>query len=270
MLENSSKSLAKRIRVNSLEMVHKAKASHIGSALSIADIVAVLYSEIMKFNPNNDVDPNRDRFILSKGHACVSVYSALYEIGFISKQEILTYGDDSSWLMNHISHKVTGVEFSTGALGHGLPVAVGKALAAKIGNKTWRTFVLLSDGEMDEGSNWEALMFASHHALSNLTAIIDYNKLQSLDSVSSTLGLEPLKEKLESFGCNVCQVDGHNHNALKEALTRQHSKKPTIIVANTVKGKGVSFMENEVLWHYKNPNNEELKAALIELEKNYA
>jgi len=270
MLEINSKSFAKRIRVNSLEMVHKAKASHIGSALSIADIVAVLYSKIIKLNPDNDMDPSRDRFILSKGHACVSVYSALHEIGFISKKEILTYGDDLSWLMNHISHKVSGVEFSTGALGHGLPVAAGKALAAKIGNKTWRTFVLLSDGEMDEGSNWEALMFASHHELSNLTAIIDYNKLQSLDLVSNTLGLEPLKEKLESFGCDVCQIDGHNHDALKEALTRQHNRKPTVIIADTIKGRGVSFMESEVKWHYKNPNDEELKAALLELEKNYA
>lgn len=270
MLEINSKSFAKRIRVNSLEMVHKAKASHIGSVLSIADIVAVLYSKIIKFSSDNDMDPSRDRFILSKGHACVSVYSALHEIGFISKKEILTYGDDLSWLMNHISHKVPGVEFSTGALGHGLPVAVGKALAAKIGNKTWRTFVLLSDGEMDEGSNWEALMFASHHELSNLTAIIDYNKLQSLDLVSNTLGLEPLKEKLESFGCNVCQIDGHNHDALEEALTRRHNRKPTVIIADTIKGKGVSFMEGEVKWHYKNPNDEELKAALLELEKNYA
>jgi len=270
MLKINSKIFAKKIRINSLKMVHKARASHIGSALSIADIVAVLYSEILKLNPSNVIDSSRNRFILSKGHACIAVYSALHEMGFISKQEILTYGEDFSWLMNHISHKVSGVEFSTGSLGHGLPVSVGKALAAKIHNKKWRVFVLLSDGEMDAGSNWEAFMFASHHELSNLTVIIDYNKLQSLDSVSNTLELEPLKEKLESFGCNVFQIDGHNHDSLKEALKFRHSKKPTVVIANTVKGKGVSFMEGEVKWHYKNPNDEEFKAGLLELEKDDA
>ena len=262
--------LAKKIRQNALRMVHKAKASHIASALSITDIVAVLYGEIMNFDANNQYYFLRDRFILSKGHACVAVYSALAEVGFIPKEQLETYGDDFSWLMNHISHKVNGVEFSTGSLGHGLPFGVGKALAAKIRTETWRTFVLLSDGEMDEGTNWEALMFASHHKLNHLTAIIDYNKLQSLDSTSNTLGLEPFVDKLKAFGCQVVEIDGHDHTQLVNAFSVIDDEKPTVILAHTTKGKGISFMENRVEWHYKNPNDEQLSAALIELETNYA
>jgi transketolase len=258
--------LAKSIRKNALKMVHRAKASHIGSALSITDILAVLYGQVMRFNPVDQYDKSRDRFILSKGHACVAVYSTLAEVGFIPKEQLDTYGDDFSWLMNHISHKVNGVEFSTGSLGHGLPFGVGKALAAKARGETWRTFVLLSDGEMDEGTNWEALMFAAHHKLTNLTAIIDYNKLQSLDSIANTLGLEPFVDKLKAFGCAVHEIDGHDHRLIAEALSSISDDKPTVIVAHTTKGKGVSFMENRVEWHYKNPNDEQLAMALAELE----
>lgn len=262
----STQLLARKIRVSALKMVHRARASHIGSALSIADILAVLYGEVLNFNSADQHLVFRDRFILSKGHACVAVYAALAEVGFIPKDALDTYGDDFSWLMNHISHKVNGVEFSTGSLGHGLPFAVGKALSAKIRNETWRTFVVMSDGEMDEGSNWEALMFAAHHKLNNLTAIIDYNKLQSLDTVEHTLGLEPLTDKLKAFGCSVHEIDGHDHMLLQQALTSINDNKPTVIVAHTVKGKGVSFMENRVEWHYKNPNDAELALALSEIE----
>lgn len=262
--------LANRIRQNALKMVHRAKASHIGSALSIADILAVLYGEIMCFDPSDQNCRSRDRFILSKGHACVAVYATLAEVGIIQKEQLETYGNDFSWLMNHISHKVNGVEFSTGSLGHGLPFGVGKALASKARGETWRTIVLLSDGEMDEGANWEALMFAAHHRLSNLTAIIDYNKLQSLDSVANTLGLEPLVDKLKAFGSSVHEIDGHDHRMLAEALTSVANEKPTVIVAHTTKGKGVSFMENRVEWHYKNPNDEQLAMALAELEVEHA
>jgi len=258
--------LAREIRRNTLRMVHRAKASHIASALSICDILAVLYGRVMSFDPANPDDPTRDRFILSKGHACVAVYSTLAEIGVISKDQLKTYGEDFSWLMNHISHKVPGVEFSTGALGHGLPFGLGKALAAKTKEESWRTFVVLSDGEMDEGSNWEALMFAAHHRIANLTAIIDYNKLQSLDSVANTLALEPLVAKLAAFGGDAREVDGHDHAQLFDALTRKSDDRPQVIVAHTVKGKGVSFMENRVEWHYKNPNDEQLAVALAELE----
>lgn len=267
---SATQALAYRIRQNALRMVHRAKASHIGSALSITDVLAVLYGEIMRFNPADQDYALRDRFILSKGHACVAVYSTLAEVGIIPKSQLETYGDDFSWLMNHISHQVNGVEFSTGALGHGLPFGVGKALAAKARDETWRTFVLLSDGEMDEGANWEALMFAAHHKLSNLTAIIDYNKLQSLDSVANTLGLEPLADKLKAFGCMIHDIDGHDHQQLAEALSSVANEKPTVIVAHTIKGKGVSFMENRVEWHYKNPNDEQLAKALAELDANHA
>lgn len=257
--------LANRIRQSALRMVHQARASHIGSAFSIIDLMAVLYGQVMKIYPENPQDQMRDRFILSKGHACVAVYATLAEVGFISKDELDTYGDDFSWLMNHISHKVKGVEFSTGALGHGLPFGVGKALAGQAIRAHWRTFVLLSDGEMDEGSNWEALLFAAHHKLTRLTAIIDYNKLQSLDSVSNTLELEPLADKLSAFGCAVKEVDGHDHTQIARALDEIDALKPTAIIAHTTKGKGVSFMENKVEWHYKNPNDEQLASALKEL-----
>jgi transketolase len=266
----TTQKLSNRIRQNALKMVHRAKASHIASALSIVDILAVLYGKVMRYEPTEPSNSKRDRFILSKGHACVAVYSTLAEVGVIPKEQLETYGDDFSWLMNHISHKVDGVEFSTGALGHGLPFGVGKALAAKSRGDTWRTFVLLSDGEMDEGSNWEALMFAAHHQLANLTAIIDYNKLQSLGSVAQTLGLEPLAAKLKAFGCEVHEVDGHDHELIAAALLTVAHSKPTVIVAHTIKGKGVSFMENRVEWHYKNPNDEQLVAALAELEVAYA
>ena len=262
--------LSKNIRSHSLQMVHRAKASHIASALSIADILAVLYGQVMKYDPKEPHSKHRDRFILSKGHACVAVYATLAELGFFPKAELLTYGDDYSNLMNHISHRIPGVEFSTGSLGHGLPFGVGKALAAKTMGEKWKTFVILSDGEMDEGSNWEALMFASHHNLSNLTAIIDYNKLQSLDSIENTLKLEPLKDKLVTFGAEVIELNGHDHLKLRDALSDSRPTKPMVIIANTVKGKGVSFMENEVEWHYKNPNDEQLALALLEINQYHA
>ena len=262
--------LAREIRISALRMVHRARASHIASALSIADIVAVLYGHTLRLDPKDPDFALRDRFILSKGHACVAVYAALAEVGFIPKAQLETYGDDFSWLMNHISHKIRGVEFSTGALGHGLPFGVGKALAAKAQGASWRTFVLLSDGEMDEGANWEALMFAAHHKLSALTAIIDYNKLQSLGSVASTLGLEPLADKLRAFGCAVTEVDGHDHAQLMQALQQGAPEQPTVVIAHTTKGRGVRFMENRVEWHYKNPNDAQLAQALQELEAAHA
>lgn len=247
-------------------MVHKARASHIGSGLSIADILAVLYGEVLTYDSNNKNYIARDRFILSKGHACVPLYAVLAEVGFFPTDDLNTYGDNFSWLMNHVSHHVSGVEFSTGSLGHGLPVAAGKSLAAKNKNESWNTYVLLSDGEMDEGSNWEALMFAAHHKLSNLTSIIDYNKLQSLDSIQNTLGIEPLAEKLRAFGCFVIEIDGHDHQELKDTFKIKTGEQPKVIIANTIKGKGVSFMEGRVEWHYKNPNDKELESALKEIE----
>lgn len=257
--------LANKMRITSLEMVHSAGASHIGSALSIIDILAVLYGEVMNYSAVDPKCDRRDRFILSKGHACVAVYSVLHHVGFISDEEIKSYGQDYSPLMNHISHKVPGVEFSTGSLGHGLPFGVGKAKAAKMKDESWHQYVLLGDGEMAEGANWEALMFASHHQLDNLTLIIDYNNLQSLTTVDETLKLEPLYSKLEAFGCEVLDVDGHEHSLLSAALRHKKVGRPKAIIARTIKGKGVSYMENSVEWHYKTPDDEQLARALREL-----
>ncbi len=260
---------AREIRKLSLEMVTSSNASHIGSALSIADILATLYEKVLNINSKNPLWKNRDRFILSKGHACVALYSALACKGFFEKKELKTYGKDYSILMSHVSHHVPGVEFSTGSLGHGLPFGVGKALISKKTNKKWRTYVLMSDGELGEGSNWEALLFASHHKLDNLLAIVDYNKLQSFGSTEDTLSLEPLEMKFRSFGWEVRIIDGHNCEELYDSMstTPWVKKRPSIIIAKTTKGKGVSFMENSVDWHYRSPSKEQLKKALIEISK---
>jgi transketolase len=265
--ENTT-NLARRIRAQALRMVTKAKASHIGSALSIADIVAVLYGEALRVDPSAPRWPARDRFILSKGHACVAIYAALAETGFFPRSALDSYCADGSHLMAHISHHVPGVEFSTGALGQGLPFGVGKALAAVRSGEDWRTVVLLSDGELGEGSNWEAFLFAAHHRLDGLTAIVDYNKLQSLGTVEDTLGIEPLGDKLRAFGWAVREVDGHDHAALAEALSaaRWQQGKPQLLVAHTVKGKGVAYMEGKVEWHYRSPTPELLAEALAALD----
>lgn len=264
--------LAKNIRLQVLHMVFKAKASHVGSCFSIADIVAVLYGSVLNLRPSNPNWVERDRFILSKGHSAAAIYAALALKGFISKNELLNYGLSGSLLMTHISHKIDGVEFSTGSLGHGLPFATGKSLAAKKNKKSWKTFVLLSDGELDEGSNWEALMFAAHHKLDNLVAIIDYNKLQSLTTVADTLGLEPLTMKLNAFGWSVREVDGHNLADIEECLKAVPwvPEKPSVLIAHTTKGKGVSYMEDKVEWHYRTPNDQQLAQAIKEIEIGYA
>jgi transketolase len=248
-------------------MVHNANASHIGSALSISDIIAVLYGNVLNVDPVNPNMEYRDRFILSKGHACVAVYSALAARGFFPIEDLDLYAKDHSIMMSHISHKVDGVEFSTGSLGHGLPFGVGKSLAAKKLDDKWRTFVLMSDGELGEGSNWEAMLFAAHHNLDNLVAIIDYNKLQSLTSVENTLRIEPLADKARAFGWAVCEVDGHDHSALSRSLSGPPWEvgKPSFLIAHTTKGKGVSFMENSVDWHYKSPSADQLAQALEEI-----
>lgn len=261
--------LARRMRCQALQMVHRANASHIGSALSIIDILAVLYGRVMKTDAANPQWAERDRLLLSKGHACVAVYAALAERGFIDEAAVRSYGQDHSLLMNHISHKVPGVEFSTGSLGHGLPFGTGKALAAKMRGQCWRTYVVLGDGELGEGSNWEAMMFAAHHKLSNLVGIVDYNKLQSLTTVEKTLRIEPLADKLRAFGWAVQEVDGHDHAQLARALGRTPwaAGQPCMLVAHTTKGKGVSYMEDSVEWHYRSPNAEQLAQALNELQE---
>ena len=260
--------LALAIRKHTIVMTNLGKSSHVGSVLSIADILAVLYSEVLKINPAEPKWEGRDRFILSKGHAGAGVYAALAETGFFSSEVLSTHCKDGSTLSGHISHKLNpGVEFSTGSLGHGLSVSAGIALSLLYKKSKSRVFCLMSDGECDEGSIWEAAMFASHHKLKNLTAIIDYNKLQSLDNVSATLALEPLRDKWESFGWQVSEISGHNHSEIFSALTEPglDTNKPILVIANTIKGKGVSFMENSVLWHYRSPQDIDYINALHEL-----
>lgn len=263
----NSLELAKFIRLNSIKMVYKSRGSHIGSALSYVDILAVLYSDILKYEPTNPSFEIRDRFILSKGHACSSLYACLALKSFYDIKKLDNYGKNDNILMNHVSHKVPGVEFSTGSLGHGLPFGIGIAKALKLKfKKPPKTYVLIGDGELAEGSNFEALLFGAHHNLDNLILIIDYNNLQSLTTVEKTLNILPLDEKIKAFGWNFFEVDGHDHSAIHEVLLNIPSNgKPTVIVANTIKGKGVSFMENKVEWHYKSPNDEEYIQALNEI-----
>lgn len=257
---------ARELRVQALKMTSGGKGSHIGSMFSIADIIAVLYHDVLKYDPRNAEWADRDRFILSKGHAGGIVYAALALKGFFPVQELDTYYQDGSKIPGHITRgKLPGVEFSTGALGHGLPSATGRALAAKLDNRKHRIYALLSDGECDEGSNWEAALFAAHHKLGNLMVMIDYNKLQSLDTTENTIGLEPFADKWKAFGWSVTEVDGHEHTALKDVLEFEISDKPKCIIAHTTKGKGVSFMENSVLWHYRSADDAERSRALDEL-----
>ena len=266
---SAAQELAKKVRIHALKMANSGGGSHIGSALSIADILAVLYTEILHLDPKNPTLEQRDRFVLSKGHAGAALYATLAETGFFPVSKLATHYQDGSDLCGHVSHKgIPGVEVSTGSLGHGLSLATGMALAAKIDQKKHRIFTLLSDGECDEGSTWEAVLFAAHHHLDNLSAIIDYNKIQSLDTVADTLELEPLADKWRSFGWQVQEVDGHNHQQLQSELSELplESDCPSVIICHTVKGKGVSFMENTVLWHYRVPRGEEFAAALQELE----
>lgn len=262
--------LSNKIRIHALKMSNSGKSSHIASAFSIADILAVLYGDFLNVDPENPRKSNRDRFIMSKGHAGSAVYAVLAEKGFFPVDKLKTHYQDGSDLSGHISHKgVPGVELSTGSLGHGLSVGSGVALEGRLSGKEHRVVVVLSDGECDEGSTWEAILFAAHHRLCNLIAIIDYNKYQALSTVSETLCLEPFAEKWKDFGWNVLEVCGHNHEDIKKNLKMAdcEKEKPTVIIAHTVKGKGVSFMESDpVLWHYRSAQGDEFIAALKELE----
>jgi transketolase len=264
----TSLELADKVRLHALHMTSRGGSSHIGSILSIADIMAVLYSRILRVKPEQPKWEERDRFILSKGHAGAAVYATLAECGFFPVEKLTTHYQDGSDLSGHVSHKgIPGVELSTGSLGHGLSVAAGMALASKLDGKSWRAFCLLSDGEMDEGSNWEPIMFAAHHKLDNLVAIIDYNKIQSLKSVRETLNLEPFAAKWKAFGWKVVEVDGHDHIALLKAFSKVPKSvgQPTVVICHTTKGKGVSFMENSVLWHYRTAKGQEFEDAKTEL-----
>ncbi len=267
----NAKVLAWLIRRHGLEMTHISRGSHIGAIFSLAEIMATLYTGVLNVDPQNPKMPDRDRLILSKGHAGAAVYAALAERGFFDVEELSTHYANGSRLSGHVSHKgVPGVEFSTGSLGHGLAVAAGMALGGKKDKEDWRVFCILGDGECDEGSVWEAALQAHQYKLDNLIAVVDHNRMQSLDFCEKTIALEPFTDKWAAFGWNVLQVDGHSvealYGAFAQAKANRGTDKPTVIIAETTKGKGVSFMENDILWHYRTPQGEEYEAALKELE----
>lgn len=261
--------LAATVRLRTLQMISKAGSSHIGTNYSEVELLTALYGSALRVNPSDPAWPDRDRFILSKGHGCAALYAVLAECGFFPLEWLDSFYQNASPLAGHVTHKgVPGVEVSTGSLGHGLSIATGMALAGKLDGKDYRVFTLLSDGECDEGSTWEPALFAPHHKLDNLIAIIDYNKIQSLGTVKEVLDLEPFAAKWVAFGWSVSEIDGHNLDEITAALdTVPHtSGKPTCIIAHTVKGKGISFMEHKLLWHYRTPQGVEYDAALLELE----
>lgn len=265
----NSEQLAWKIRRHGVEMTHLSGGSHLGAILSVADIMAVLYTGVLKIDPENPDDENRDRFILSKGHAGAAVYAALAETGFFDVAELVTHYQNGSRLSGHVSHYVPGVDLSTGSLGHGLPVGVGMAYAGLKSQKEYNVYVVLGDGECDEGSVWEAALFANHYGVKNITAIVDHNKMQSMDFCDKTLDLGNFEAKWESFGWNVISIDGNNHKELKEAFAKTFdNNKPKVIIANTVKGFGIPFMENDILWHYRFPHDGwEYDLAVNELHK---
>jgi transketolase len=261
--------LARRIRRHVVVMTHRAKSSHVGTSLSAADVLAVLYGDTLRVDPGNPAWPDRDRFILSKGHGCAGLYAVLAERGFFPLKWLDEFYQDGSLLAGHVTHHgVPGIEVSTGALGHGLSIACGMALAGRRDGHGYRVFALLSDGECDEGSTWEAVLFAGHHHLDNVVAIVDYNKIQSLGTVKEVLDLEPFAAKWTACGWAVREIDGHDVREIHDALSGVPLEpgRPTCVIAHTVKGKGVSFMENRLLWHYRPPDTDECQRALAELE----
>lgn len=265
----TSEQLAWLIRRHGVEMTHLSGGSHIGAILSVADIMAVLYTGVAKVDCKNPDLPDRDRVILSKGHAGAAVYAALAETGFFDVGELVTHYQNGSRLSGHVSHYVPGVDLSTGSLGHGLSVAAGMAYAALKDKQFYKVYAVLGDGECDEGSVWEAALFSSHFKLKNLVCIVDHNKMQSMDFCDKTLDLGNFESKWQSFGWNVVSIDGNNHKELKEAFAKEFDNDaPKVIIANTIKGYGIPFMENDILWHYRFPHDGwEYDLAVNELHK---
>ena len=266
------KELAKKIRINCLKMVCAGKSGHIGSMLSTADIYPVLYTCILNVDPKAPKKDDRDRFILSKGHGGAALLVCLAELGYFPLEWLGRYYCDDGKLSGHISHHIPGVEFSTGSLGHGLPVACGMAMAAKQAGKKHRIFVMSSDGDLNEGSSWEAIMLAGQHHWDNVIMLVDYNRLQALGKSEDIIDLEPLIPKLEMFGWRAIEANGHDIEAVEAALKQVplEAGKPTAIIFRTVKGKGVSFMENDYKWHYGGLTEELRDKAIQEIEDAYA
>jgi transketolase len=264
------RAVANRIRRRDLQAVYEAGAGHIGGEMSVTDLLTALYFHTMSIDPAAPLDPKRDRLVLSKGHTALALYIVLSEKGFIPKEEISTFLKPNSRLNGHPNRvKVPGIETNTGPLGHGLPIAVGMARAASLNADAWRTFVITGDGEMQEGSNWEAIMAAAQFKLDNLTLIIDHNRLQQGARLADTNDVAPLRPKLEAFGWAVEEIDGHDMDQICRALSQATviRGKPKCIVAHTIKGKGISFMADNVAWHHKVPTEKEYRQAMAELEE---
>lgn len=273
-MKHTSEELAWLIRRHGVEMTHLSGGSHLGAILSVADLVATLYTDVMHYDPKNPKWEGRDRFILSKGHAGASIYAALAESGFFPVEELKTHYQNGSRLSGHVSHHLPGVDFSTGSLGHGMSAAAGIAYALKKDGRKERSFVVVGDGECNEGSVWEAALFANHFRLNNLCVIVDHNHMQSLDFNENTLEIEDFASKWKAFGWNVIEINGNDHKEIKEAFKKfeefykTEPHKPTVIIANTVKGFGIPFMQNDILWHYRFPHDGwEYDCAVNELHK---
>lgn len=261
--------IARRLRRRILDTAMKAGAGHIAPAYSVLEIVVALYFEVLRVDPKRPRWELRDRFILSKGHGCLALYAVLAERGFFPEAALDTFTKPGTFLGGHPDLKVPGVDAATGSLGHGLPMGVGMALAAKLAGQDYRTFVVLSDGECQEGSVWEAALLAAHLGLDHLTMVLDNNNLQALGPVTEVMSSAvPVADKWRAFGWAVTEVDGHDLPALVDVLTRApiSAGRPTAIIANTVKGKGISYMEQSAIWHYRIPNPEELAVAVAELQ----
>jgi transketolase len=261
---------AREARRRDLELIHAAGIGHVGGDLSSTDILTTLYHGILRIDPSRPDAPDRDRFIMSKGHCSGALYIALASRGFFPLEELATYMKPLSRLNGHPDRrKIPGVETSTGPLGHGLSVAVGAAIAAKLDKAPWRTFVLTGDGELQEGSIWEAAMAAAHYHLDNLVVTVDRNGLQQGDRTEKTMGLEPLADKWRAFGWSVLEVDGHDHEALLAAYQGVpfEAGRPSCVIAKTLKGRGVSFIQDQATWHHKVPSQEQVAAALAELQE---
>ena len=265
---STSEEFARHTRINVLNMCYKAKSSHLGGNFSEVDLLSVLYYDVLRYDPLSTNFINRDRFILSKGHCCAALYSILADCGFFPIEDLSSFGQNGSYLSCHVSANVPGVELSSGSLGHGLNVACGMAYHAKHKQLNHKIYVLVGDGECDEGSVWEAIMFAGQNKLNNLVMIVDTNRIQAMGFTKDILDIHPLTQTLQLFHWKTIEIDGHNHKQIREALLSSSDDMPTAIIANTIKGKGVSFMENELWWHYQVPFGEYYEKALKELEEN--
>ncbi len=263
------KNISRKLLISMIEMLVPKVSHHIGPSAGILDILTYLYFDFLEVDPQNPTDPNRDMFILSKGHAGAALYVALAERGFFPKKDLKLFDTDGGKLPEHASMVVPGIELSTGSLGHGLPVGVGMSLAALGDGVNKKVVVLMGDGELNEGSNWEATMFAGHHQLNNLIAIVDKNGFQGYSDTKEVIQLHPLRDKFENFGWDVKEIDGHDFEQMKAAMDglRDKQTKPTFIIAETLKGKGISFFEGEFISHYKSLDEKQIRDLLEELRK---